>query len=211
MSAVIHVGALLAGGQGRRLGRGDKGLVRVGDRPMIARAHDCLAPQVDRIVINANGNPERLQFLNSPVVPDSFADEGGAGPLAGIHAVLAWATREAGPTALVTTVPVDAPFLPRNLVTRLAESRHSAGAVISIAGSGGRQHPVIACWPVSVLADLEQALTDGIRKIDTFTSNYRIAVVEWDTSSVDPFFNVNTADDLRKADLFATDLQAMTD
>ena len=211
MSAVIHVGALLAGGQGRRLGRGDKGLVRVGDRPMIARAHDCLAPQVDRIVINANGSPERLQFLNSPVVPDSFADEGGAGPLAGIHAVLAWATREAGPTALVTTVPVDAPFLPGNLVTRLAESRHSAGAVISIAGSGGRQHPVIACWPVSVLADLEQALTDGIRKIDTFTSNYRIAVVEWDTSSVDPFFNVNTADDLRKADLFATDSQAMTD
>ena len=211
MPAVIHVGALLAGGQGRRLRRGDKGLVRVGDRPMIARAHDCLIRQVDRIVINANGDLERLQFLNSPVVPDSFADEGGAGPLAGIHAVLAWATREAGPTALVTTVPVDAPFLPANLVTRLAESRHSAGAAISIAGSGGRQHPVIACWPVSILADLEKALTDGIRKIDAFTSNYRVAVVEWDITSVDPFFNVNTAEDLREADLLATDSQTLTD
>ena len=211
MAAVIHVGALLAGGQGRRLGRGDKGLVRVGDRPMIARVHDCLARQVDRMVVNANGDPDRLQFLNSPVVPDSFADEGGAGPLAGIHAVLAWATREAGPTALVTTVPVDAPFLPANLVTRLSESLHSAGATISIAGSGGRQHPVIACWPVSVLAGLEQALTDGTRKIDAFTSNYRVTVVEWDITSMDPFFNVNTAEDLRKADLFATDSQTMTD
>lgn len=211
MPAMIHVGALLAGGQGRRLGRGDKGLVRVGDRPMIARAHDCLMPQVDRIVINANGDPGRFQFLNSPVVPDSFADEGGAGPLAGIHAVLGWSTREAGPTALVTTVPVDAPFLPANLVTRLAESRHSTGAAISVAGSGGRQHPVVACWPVSVLADLEQALADGIRKIDAFTSNFRVAVVEWDITSVDPFFNVNTAEDLRKADLFVSNSPTMTD
>ncbi|MCY3701188.1 MAG: molybdenum cofactor guanylyltransferase MobA [Rhodospirillales bacterium] len=211
MSAVIHVGALLAGGQGRRLGRGDKGLVRVGDRPMIARAHDCLVTQVDRIVINANGNPERFQFLNSPVVPDGFADEGGAGPLAGIHAVLAWSTREAGPAALVTTVPVDAPFLPANLVTRLAEARYSTGASISIAGSGGRQHPVVACWPVSVLADLEQALAEGIRKIDAFTSNYRVAVVEWDITTVDPFFNVNTVEDLREADLFVTGSQTMTD
>ena len=199
MSGRIRVGALLAGGRGTRLRRGDKGLVEVAGRPMIAHVHVRLAPQADRVVINANGDPARFRFLDAPIVPDSFVDTGGAGPLAGIHAVLAWARNEAGPSATVVTVPVDAPFLPMNLVSMLDESRQSTEADISVASSGGRRHPVVACWPVTLLAELREALGDGVRKIDAFTSAYRVSVVEWPIGAVDPFFNVNTADDLSRA------------
>lgn len=205
MSGGIRVGALLAGGRGTRLRRGDKGLVEMAGRPMIAHVHFRLAPQADRIVINANGDPTRFQFLGEPVIPDTFVDTGGAGPLAGVHAVLAWAKHEAGPSASVVTVPVDAPFLPTNLVSRLEESRQQTEADISVASSGGRRHPVVACWPVALLAELRKALADGVRKIDAFTSAYRVSDVEWQIGSVDPFFNVNTADDLSRADRLAAD------
>ncbi len=205
MSGGIRVGALLAGGRGTRLRRGDKGLVEVAGRPMIAHVHCRLASQADRIVINANGDPVRFQFLGAPVIPDSFVDTGGAGPLAGIHSVLTWARHEAGPSALVVTVPVDAPFLPMNLVSRLEESRQRTEADISVASSGGRRHPVVACWPVTLLAELRQALDDGVRKIDAFTSTYRVSVVEWQVGTVDPFFNVNTEEDLSRADSLAAD------
>lgn len=205
MSIAIRVGALLAGGRGKRLRRGDKGLVEVAGRPMISHVHCRLASQADRIVVNANGDPVRFQFLGAPVIPDSFVDTGGAGPLAGIHAVLAWARYEAGPSALVVTVPVDAPFLPMDLVSRLEESRQRTEADISVASSDGRRHPVVACWPVTLLSELQEALDDGVRKIDAFTSAYRVSVVEWQVGSVDPFFNVNTAEDLSRADGLAAD------
>ena len=199
MAGRIRVGALLAGGRGTRLRRGDKGLVGVGGQPMISRVHACLVPQVDHIVINANSDPARFQFLDAPVIPDSFADAGGAGPLAGVHAVLTWVNYHASPSASVVTVPVDAPFLPDDLVARLEEACRPADVDISVASSGGRRHPVIACWPVTLLGELEGALTDGVRKIDAFTSTYRVSVVEWQLGAIDPFFNVNTAEDLSRA------------
>ncbi len=194
------MGALLAGGRGTRLERGDKALVTVGGISMIARAHDCLSPQVDRIVANTNAPADRFAFLGVPVVQDRFVSASGAGPLAGIHAVLHWARREIGTSALVFTVPVDAPFLPSDLVSRLQKARDQAQADIAVASSGGRVHPVVACWPLDILDALEQALSDDVRKIDRFTSAYRVARVEWGVSPVDPFFNVNTADNLSAAE-----------
>ncbi len=185
-----------------RLRRGDKGLVELCGRPMVERVHACLVRQVDRVVLNANGSPERFRFLDTTVIPDSPPD-GGAGPLAGVYAVLAWTEHAVGPSACVITVPIDAPFLPADLVTRLETAREIDGAEIAVACSGGRRHPVVACWPVTIVGDLRVALDDGVRKIDAFTSAYRIATVEWPAEPVDPFFNVNTADDLRTAELLA--------
>lgn len=170
---------------------------------MIGRACACLAAQADRVVINANGDPMRLGFLGAPVIPDEIIEQGGAGPLAGIHAVLSWALRETGPSTLVVTAPGDAPFLPSDLVSRLSTAQMKDGVDIAVAGSNGRVHPTIACWPATLADDLCRALRSGTRKIDRFTSRYEIATVNWKASSRDPFFNVNTPEDLRQAEIFA--------
>lgn len=193
------IGAILAGGLARRLGGGDKPLREVGGQTVLARLIERLRPFVTRLIINANDDPARFADHGLPVVPDTVPDH--PGPLAGILAALEWTAASEPSVAWVVTVPGDAPFLPKDLVPRLHEACLREGAQLACSGSLGRTHPVVALWPVSVRDELRQALTErGIRRIDRFTEPYKRAVVEWSATPVDPFFNVNTPEDLAEAD-----------
>jgi molybdopterin-guanine dinucleotide biosynthesis protein A len=193
------VGAILAGGLARRLGGGDKALRMVGSRTVLDRLVDRVAPQVTRLILNANDDPRRFEGLGLPVVADSLADH--PGPLAGVLTALEWVALAAPAIEWVVTVPGDAPFIPRDLVPRLHDGRHLDGATLACAASQGRTHPVVALWPVSIRDELRRAVVeDGIRKVDAFTQRYPCAVVDWPTEPIDPFFNVNTQADLIEAD-----------
>jgi molybdopterin-guanine dinucleotide biosynthesis protein A len=193
------VGAILAGGLARRLGGGDKALRMVGGRTVLARLIERMASQVARWILNANDDPGRFGALGLPVVADSLPDH--PGPLAGVLAALDWAARSEPAIEWVVTVPGDAPFLPRDLVARLHAGRLADNAAFACAASDDWTHPVIALWPVSVRAELRSAVADhGVRKIDLFTQRYPCAAVDWPTKPVDPFFNVNTPEDLAEAD-----------
>jgi molybdopterin-guanine dinucleotide biosynthesis protein A len=193
------VGLLLAGGLARRMGGGDKCLRPLGDRPILAHIVERLAPQLRRLVLNANGDPTRFAGFGLPVASDSV--EGFAGPLAGILAGLDWAAREASDCSLVLSAPTDAPFLPHDLVGRLLAARQREGADIAMAASGGQLHPVVGLWPVALRADLRRALVEeDIRKVDVWTARYRVAVVDFAIGRVDPFFNANRPEDLAEAE-----------
>ncbi len=196
-------GAILAGGLARRLGGGDKALRSVGGRTVLARLVERIRPQVTRLILNANDDPLRFAGLGLPVVADSLP--GHPGPLAGVLAALEWVAVAEPPTEWVVTVPGDSPFLPRDLVARLHSERDLGRATFACAASGGRTHPVVALWPVHVRDELRRAVTvDGIRKIDVFTRRHPVVAVEWPAEPVDPFFNVNTPEDLIEADCLAT-------
>jgi molybdopterin-guanine dinucleotide biosynthesis protein A len=193
------LGAILAGGLARRLGGGDKGLRVVGGRTVIARQIDRLAPCVTRLIINANDDPARFQELGLPVVADCLPDH--PGPLAGVLTALEWIAMTDPAIEWVVTVPGDCPFLPPDLVPRLHAARRREQAALACAGSLGRTHPVVGLWPVSIRRELRDAVADqGIRRIDRFTGRYACAVEQWATDPVDPFFNVNTPEDLAEAD-----------
>lgn len=192
-------GVLLAGGQSRRMGGGDKCLRLLGGRPVLAHIIDRVCPQVRALVLNANGDPARFAAFGVPVVPDSIPDF--AGPLAGVLAGLDWAAAHAPACSLVASVPTDAPFLPVDLVARLAAAREAEGADIVCAASGGRAHPVVALWPVLLREDLRRAMTaEGIRKVDVWTARYRLATAGFATEPFDPFFNANRVEDLAEAE-----------
>ncbi len=196
------LGVLLAGGQGRRMGGADKGLIRIGDQTILQRIVARLAPSCAGLIINANGEPARFSALGLPVVADPIA--GHAGPLAGILAALEWAADHRPELAWVVTVPTDSPFLPRDLVARLHAARAEAGSLLACAASAGRTHPPIGLWPVALRQDLRRALTvEGERKIDRWTARHGIAVAEWPTDPFDPFFNVNTPEDAALAQSLA--------
>jgi len=197
------VGGILAGGLARRLGGGDKSLRTVGDRTVLAWLIDRLTPQVAHVILNANDDPGRFGTLGLPVVADSLPDH--PGPLAGVLAALDWSAESAPGIAWVVTVPGDAPFIPRDLVSRLHAGRQRSNATMACAASQDRAHPVIALWPVSVRDELRSAVAEhGIRRIDRFTQRYACAVVGWPATPVDPFFNVNTPEDLAEANRAAT-------
>lgn len=195
------VGVLLAGGQSRRMGGGDKCLRMLGGRPILARIIDRVRPQVRRLILNANGDPARFADYGLPVAGDSV--EGFAGPLAGVLAGLDWAAVHAPDCPMIATVPTDAPFLPENLVSRLLSAVEQESADLACAASNGQSHPVIGLWPVRLRDALRRAMTgEDIRKVDSWTARYRLATVEFPSVPVDPFLNVNRPEDLAEAERF---------
>lgn len=192
-------GLILAGGQARRLGGGDKPLLAIGGRTILARILARLEAQCAPIAISANGDPARFAPFERAIVPDSVP--GQAGPLAGVLAGMDAAADHGAQTLL--TVSGDCPFLPRDLETRLARARKDQERPIARAGSGGRIHPTIALWPVSLREDLRAALRRHENKVHVFQDAHGCARTDWSDTPFDPFFNVNDPADVAAAERIA--------
>ena len=205
----VTYGLVLAGGLARRMGGGDKGLIRIGRESILERALARLGPQCAGVVINANGDPARFAPFALPVVADDI--EGFAGPLAGILAGLDWLAANAPAIGWIASVPGDCPFLPRDLVSRLHAARTAADVPLACAKSGEWRHPVVGLWTVDLRADLRRAVvTEGLRKIEVWTARHGVALAEWPAEPVDPFFNVNTPEDAAQAQRFAALEESLT-
>ena len=181
-------GIVLAGGQGRRMGGVDKGLVELDGKPLVAHALARLTPQVGAILINANQNVERYASFGPPVVRDAVG--GFAGPLAGLHAGMTQAT-----TSHVVTVPCDSPFLPLDLVVRLAAALAERDAQLAAARTFDQPHPVFALVRRDVLPHLTAFLAAGGRKIDAWYATLANVEVAFDDEA-DAFRNINTVAEL---------------
>ena len=202
-SSDLPLGLILAGGLARRMGGGDKARVQIGGVTILGRVLACLQPQCGQIIINANGDPTRFADTGLPVVPDSVPDF--AGPLAGILAGLDWAAANATDVADVVSVPGDCPFLPVDLVERLDVARAAAKLPLACARSGDWRHPVVGLWPVRLRDDLRRALIEeDLHKIEVWTARHGVAIAEWPAKPVDPFFNVNTPEDVVEAERIAS-------
>lgn len=202
MSTSDIVGVVLAGGQSRRMGGGDKGLRELAGTPMLAHVIRRLAPQVATVAINANGDPKRFAPFERPVVPDSVT--GFAGPLAGVLAGMRWTQTYQPDAHYIATVSADAPFFPLDLVERLRAGLGSGDGAIAFASSSGQLHPVIGLWPVRLANDLEDALNSGLRKVLHWSDRHGTVAVEFEMLSsngrtFDPFFNANTPEEFDEA------------
>ncbi|MDX2201701.1 MAG: molybdenum cofactor guanylyltransferase MobA [Hyphomicrobiaceae bacterium] len=192
-------GVILAGGLSRRMGGGDKGLLELAGRPMLAHVAERLGAQVGRLVINANGDPARLARFGLSVVADTV--EGFVGPLAGVLAGMRWSRAHTPSASHIVTAPADAPLLPRDLVPRLQAGLRGQSGQIALAQSGGELHPVIGLWPVALADDLESALAQGVRKVLRWTDRHGTVAVPFEMigagqREIDPFYNANTPEEL---------------
>jgi len=195
------LGVILAGGQARRMGGGDKGLLKIGGRTILQSVIDRLAPQVAGLALNVNGPAARFDGFGLTVVADSI--EGFAGPLAGVLAGLDWAANE-GRDAIVTAA-ADTPFFPEDLVPQLLLAARQGGTSIALAATrddAGKiwRHPTFGLWPVALREDLRRALGGGLRKVVQWTDGHGAATALFPKQRFDPFFNVNTPADLVEAE-----------
>ncbi len=202
---------VLAGGAGRRMfpsdsAGGDKPLLPLGDRPMIAHVVERLRPQVFALAIATRGNADRFggdpALVGLPVVvdPGQGADGEGLGPLAGLLAGMAWARQAAPYCPLLLSAPADVPFLPRDLAARLAAHMQAIETDVLMVRAGGRAHPAIALWNTELLDDLRRAvLEEGVRKVEAFAARHANACLDWPRGGGDAFLNVNAPGDLARA------------
>ena len=199
------LGVILAGGRARRLGGQDKAFLELNGRPVVAHVLQRFTHQCDGMVISANGDPARFDILKLPVLADSLPDF--PGPLAGILTALDWAATHQPTIEWVASVTVDTPFIPHDLVFRLHEARQNQNAQLAMAHSGERNHPVNAIWPVCLRAPLRKAMQEeGLRKVEAWIRRHNVAIATWPTDPLDPFFNINTKEELELAgDLAGSD------
>ncbi len=195
------LGVILAGGLSSRMGGGDKGLLDLKGQTLLSRVIGRLRPQVGDMVLNANGDAGRFAGYGLDVIADTLPDF--PGPLAGVLAGME-AAKARGHTHIVT-VAADTPFFPPDLAIRLIEAAAREGLPLSMAVTpdperGFARHPTFGLWPVALADDLRAALQDGMRKIVLWTSAHGLAKVEFAADPFDPFFNVNTPEDMKRAE-----------
>ncbi len=178
---------ILAGGQGRRMGGQDKGLIEFDGKPLVTILIDKLRQQTVDIVINANRNHEQYQRFGCPVISDQLADY--QGPLAGFASAMS-----AVGSAFILTLPCDGPLLEDDYVTRFIASHNANGAAIQVAFDGERLQPVHAMIKVDLLTSLKHFLDSGDRKIDRWYARHDYARVDF-SDCANMFRNINTPAD----------------
>jgi molybdenum cofactor guanylyltransferase len=181
------LGAIIAGGKSTRMGT-EKALIKLGPKSLIARVIDRLIPQVEDIVINANGDTKRFEFLEFDIIPDIETEIDT--PLAGIHSALTYAEEE-GYDAVIT-VPSDGPFLPHDLVRKLA------GTKPAFANSKGQDHFLTGFWPVKLLPKLNEDIQKSNR-VQDWVFKIDATKINWRADDYDPFMNINTPADVTAA------------
>jgi molybdopterin-guanine dinucleotide biosynthesis protein A len=198
MSAAKAVlGVVLAGGAGRRIG-GGKAWRRFAGRPLIQHTIDRIGPQVGALALSGSADDPRLAVLGLPLLADTIAE---IGPLGGILAALNSATALLPGCRAVLIVPVDCPFLPDELVRRLADGMAAAGAMLAYAVSGERAHPTVGLWSPVLAAGLAGLVREeGIYRVGAAVRRLGGVPVPFEQAPVDPFFNVNSPDDLARAE-----------
>lgn len=180
------------------MGGGDKCQLTLQDKTLLQRVIERASPQVDSLVLNANGDLSRFSSYQLPVISDRVT--GFVGPLAGILTGLAWARENYPECEWVASFASDTPFFPKDLVRRLLSSVVEQQGDLACAASDGRRHPVFGLWPVRLYDDLYRALIEEeTRKIGAWIDRYRCIEVHYDCQPLDPFFNINTPEDLEMA------------
>jgi molybdenum cofactor guanylyltransferase len=187
------------------MGGGDKCLLPLAGRPILAHVIERLKPQVAELIISANGDPARFSAFGLPVVEDRL--DFYAGPLAGILAGLEWARTNRPESRFAITAASDTPFLPADLVDRLRSASGEGEANLVVARSAEGMNPVFGLWHVTLAPDLDASLMSGDRKVSDWVRQHQAREVMFppvkiEGRTIDPFFNVNRPDELAAAEAF---------
>ncbi|MEQ8313765.1 MAG: molybdenum cofactor guanylyltransferase MobA [Gammaproteobacteria bacterium] len=198
MSAdIADYGVILAGGRGSRMGLVDKPLLDLGGTPLIQWVVTRAQPQVRQLLLCVNRNPERYQFLNL----DQFGDYSNpyAGPLLGIVSAM----RQLAKTAqdqqqLLACFPADVPWFPSDIVARLISQMQQEDSDVAVVQEGEQLQPLFSVWKISLRTELEKAVSEGLFGPKLVLPRLNTSVLQVDSSKQE-FFNINTHDDLAKA------------
>ena len=189
---------ILSGGESRRMGRNDKAFLSIEDKTLLEITLERLHRQTQQIAINTNSNDPKYLAYNLPVLNDAIS--GFLGPLAGIFTAMKWANQMGYKS--VATIAVDTPLFPENLLKKLHCKMEMSNSDIVFAGTSTDYkkkkllHPVFGLWKTSLYNDLRKELESGVRKVTNWSERHKASNVFFQDKHLDPFFNVNSPEDI---------------
>ena len=197
MSEHNILGAILAGGQSRRMGK-DKLFLELNNKKLIEHTIDKVKKYLKQVIIITNKNNEFFLKNNLTTVKDCI--EGQLGPLVGILTAMKWAKENSKKYFWVATFPCDTPFFPESIIKSFIEESEKKESLLLSASSHGRKHNIFGLWSLDLYDKLENDLVNKkIRKVQDWTEKNKIKNLEFKFKDYDPFFNINTEEDLEFA------------
>ena len=197
MSEHNIVGAILAGGQSRRMGK-DKLFLELGNKKLIEHTIDKVKKYLKQVIIITNQNNEFFKKNNLTTVKDCIA--GQLGPLVGILTAMKWAKENTNKYSWVATFPCDTPFFPESIIKSFIHESEKKESLLLSASSHGRKHNIFGLWSLDLYDKLKNDLVNKkIRKVQDWTEKNKIKNLEFEFKDYDPFFNINTKEDLEFA------------
>ena len=197
MSEHNILGAILAGGQSKRMGK-DKLFLEFNNKKLIEYTIDKVKKYLKKIIIITNRDNEFFSKNNLTTVKDCI--EGQLGPLVGILTAMKWAKENLSKCSWIATFPCDTPFFPESIIKSFIEESEKKESLILCASSHGRKHNIFGLWSLDLYDKLKDDLTNHkVRKVQDWTEKNKIKNLEFKFKDYDPFFNINTQEDLEFA------------
>ena len=197
MSEHNILGAILAGGQSKRMGK-DKLFLEFNNKKLIEHTIDKVKKYLKRVIIITNQDNDFFSKNNLTTVRDCI--EGQLGPLVGILTAMKWAKENLSKCSWIATFPCDTPFFPESIIESFIEESKKKESLILCASSHGRKHNIFGLWSLDLYDRLKNDLINKkIRKVQDWTEKNKIKNLEFKFKDYDPFFNINTEEDLEFA------------
>ena len=197
MSEDNILGAILAGGQSKRMGK-DKLFLELDNKKLIEHTIDKVKKYLKKVIIITNQDNEFFSKNNLTTVKDTI--EGQLGPLVGILTAMKWAKENLSKCSWIATFPCDTPFFPESIIKSFIEESEKKESLILCASSHGRKHNIFGLWSLDLYDKLKDDLINKkVRKVQDWTEKNKIKNLEFTFKDYDPFFNINTEEDLEFA------------
>ena len=197
MSEDNILGAILAGGQSKRMGK-DKLFLEFNNKKLIEHTIDKVKKYLKKVIIITNQDNEFFSKNNLITVKDCI--EGQLGPLVGILTAMKWAKKNLSKCSWIATFPCDTPFFPESIIKSFIEESEKKESLILCASSHGRKHNIFGLWSLDLYDKLKDDLINKkVRKVQDWTDKNKIKNLEFTFKDYDPFFNINTQEDLEFA------------
>lgn len=191
-------GVILAGGEGRRMGKQDKTMLKLGERSLIQHVYDRISPQVESCFISTNGDSRRFSAITNLVIQDQHQPP--RGPLEGLLSAMSTLHELESSALWVLATPADCPFVPLDLASKLKESAESSGSIVSYASYKGKRHYLCSLWSMKARAEVQNYLSGDSYSVRGLLKQLDAKELDFKLQTQDPFLNINTPDDLRLAE-----------